>query len=63
MCILYRLALCLRTLSVYIDEKNILEEVIYTISLSMNNIYNNLEKVSFYVNEEEVHVFNFDDIN
>ena len=46
-----------------IDEKNILEEVIYTISLSMNNIYNDLEKVSFYVNKEEVHVFNLDDIN
>jgi len=46
-----------------IDEKNILEEVIYTISLSMNNIYDNLETVSFYVNDEEIYVFNFDDIN
>ena len=46
-----------------LDEKSILEEVIYTISLSMNNIYNDLEKVSFYVNEEEIHVFNLDDIN
>lgn len=37
-----------------LDEKNILEEVIYTISLSMNNIYNDLETVSFLVNNEEI---------
>ena len=38
-----------------LDEKNILEEVIYTISLSVNNIYNNLETVSFYVDDSEVY--------
>lgn len=45
-----------------IDEKNILEEVIYTISLSMDNIYDNLETVSFYVNNEEVYTVNIEDI-
>lgn len=45
-----------------IDEKNILEEVMYTISLSMNNIYDDLETVSFYVNDEEVYVVNINDI-
>ena len=45
-----------------IDQKNILEEVIYTISLSMNNIYDNLETVSFYVNNEEVYTINISDI-
>lgn len=45
-----------------LDEKNILEEVIYTISLSMNNIYNDLETVSFYINEEEIYVFNINEM-
>lgn len=45
-----------------IDEKNILEEVIYTISLSMNNIYSNLESVSFYVDNNEVYSVNISDI-
>ena len=45
-----------------IDQKNILEEVIYTISLSMDNYYNNLETVSFYINNEEVYTVNINDI-
>ena len=45
-----------------IDKKNILEEVIYTISLSMNNIYDNLESVSFLVNNEEIYTINISDI-
>ena len=44
------------------NRQNILEEVIYTISLSMNNIYDNLETVSFYVNNEEVYTINISDI-
>lgn len=44
------------------DKKNILEEVIYTISLSVNNIYENLEKVSFYVEDEEIYVMNIQDM-
>ena len=38
-----------------LDEENILEEVIYTISLSMNNIYEDLETVSFYIDNKEIH--------
>ena len=45
-----------------LDNKNILEEVIYTISLSVNNIYNNLETVSFYVNDTEVYSLSINDI-
>ncbi len=45
-----------------LDEKNILEEVIYTISLSMDNIYSNLETVSFYVENDEVYNVNIKDI-
>lgn len=45
-----------------IDKKNILEEVIYTISLSMDNIYNDLESVSFLVNNEEIYKVNISDI-
>ena len=45
-----------------INERNILEEVIYTISLSMNNIYDDLETVSFYVNSEEVNTINLNEI-
>ena len=45
-----------------IDEKNILEEVIYTISLSMDNIYKDLESVSFLVNNEEIYTINITDI-
>lgn len=45
-----------------IDEKNILEEVIYTISLSASNIYTNLETVSFYVDNNEVYNININEI-
>lgn len=45
-----------------LDEKNILEEVIYTVSLSMNNIYDNLETVSFCVDDNEVYNVNIDEI-
>ena len=45
-----------------LDKKNILEEVIYTISLSMNNVYDNLESVSFLVNNEEIYTININDI-
>lgn len=45
-----------------INKKNLLEEVIYTISLSMDNYYNNLETVSFYINDEEVYTVNINDI-
>lgn len=45
-----------------VDKKHILEEVIYTISLSMDNIYNDLESVSFLVNNEEIYKVNISDI-
>lgn len=45
-----------------LDEKNILEEVIYTISLSVNNVYSNLETVSFYVDDNEVYNVNISEI-
>ena len=45
-----------------INKKNLLEEVIYTISLSMDNYYSNLETVSFYINNEEVYTVNINDI-
>lgn len=45
-----------------LNHKSILEEVIYTISLSMNNIYNDLESVSFLVNNEEVYTINIKDL-
>ena len=45
-----------------IDNKNILEEVIYTISLSASDLYDDLEMVSFYVNDKEVLTMNIDDI-
>lgn len=41
-----------------VDSNRILEEVIYTIGLSMDNIYNNLETVSFYVDNEEIYTLN-----
>ena len=34
----------------------------YTIGLSMNNIYDNLKSVSFYVDNEEVYTLNISDI-
>ena len=45
-----------------LNSKSILEEVIYTISLSMDNIYNNLESVSFLGNNEEIYTINIKDI-
>lgn len=45
-----------------IDEKNILEEVIYTISLSINNIYTNLEKVSFCIDNNELYSVNINEL-
>lgn len=44
------------------DSNKILEEVIYTIGLSMNDIYNNLETVSFYVNNNEIYALTLSDI-
>ena len=37
------------------DSNKILEEVIYTIGLSINDAYDNLETVSFYVNDNEIY--------
>ncbi len=46
-----------------LDSNNkVLEEVIYTISLSMDNIYNDLEEVSFYVDDKEIYTFNYDEL-
>lgn len=45
-----------------LDENNILEEVIYTISLSLNDMYSNLETVSFYVENNEMYSLNVDEI-
>ena len=44
------------------DSNKILEEVIYTIGLSMNDIYNNLETVSFYVNNNEIYALTLSDL-
>lgn len=44
-------------------KKSILEEVIYTISLSMDNIYNDLKEVSFWVDDEEIYVMKMDELN
>ena len=45
-----------------IDETKILEEVIYTIGLSVNNIYSNLESVSFCVDNNEIYNMNINEI-
>ena len=45
-----------------VDSNKILEEVIYTIGLSMDNIYSNLETVSFYVDNEEIYTLNINDM-
>lgn len=45
-----------------LDKNNILEEVIYTISLSLNDMYSNLETVSFYVENNEMYSLNVDEI-
>ena len=41
---------------------NGIDEVIYTISLSANDLYDDLEMVSFYVNNEEVYTMNLSEI-
>lgn len=43
-------------------DNKILEEVIYVISLSMDNIYNDLKEVSFYVDSKEIYTFNYDNL-
>lgn len=45
-----------------LDSNKILEEVIYTVGLSMNNIYDGLEKVSFYVNDDEIYILDLNNI-
>ena len=45
-----------------LDKNNVLEEVIYTISLSVNDIYENLETVSFFVDDKEVYSINKSEI-
>lgn len=45
-----------------LDEKNILEEVIYTISLSVNDIYDDLETVSFCIDNDEIYSISIDEI-
>ena len=45
-----------------LDEQNILEEVIYTISLSVNNIYSNVETVSFYIDNNEIYSVNINEL-
>lgn len=44
------------------NSKKILEEVVYTISLSVSDIYNDLETVSFLVNNEEIYKLNLKEI-
>lgn len=45
-----------------VDSNKILEEVIYTVGLSVTDIYDNLETVSFYVNNEEIYTLNINDM-
>lgn len=45
-----------------LDSKNILEEVVYTISLSASSIYEDLEAVSFYISDEEIYKVNIDEM-
>ena len=45
-----------------LNEKNILEEVVYTISLSVNDIYNNLETISFFIGNDEIYSVNMNEI-
>ena len=44
------------------DSNKILEEVIYTIGLSMNDAYDNLETVSFYVNDNEIYTLTLSEL-
>ena len=45
-----------------LDDKNILEEVIYTIGLSANDVFDGLMSVSFYIGDSEVYFFDLDEI-
>lgn len=45
-----------------LNENNILEEVIYTIGLSVNDMYNDLKTVSFYIDDNEMYNLNINDI-
>lgn len=44
------------------DSNKILEEVIYTVGLSVSNAYNELEEVSFYVNDDEIYTLILSDL-
>lgn len=44
------------------DSNKILEEVIYTIGLSVNDAYDNLETVSFYVNDNEIYTLTLSEL-
>lgn len=44
------------------DSNKMLEEVIYTIGLSMNDAYDNLETVSFYVNDNEIYTLTLSEL-
>lgn len=44
------------------DSNKILEEVIYTIGLSINDAYDNLETVSFYVNDNEIYTLTLSEL-
>lgn len=44
------------------DSNKVLEEVIYTVGLSMNNIYNDLETVSFYVDNNEIYTLTLSEL-
>ena len=44
------------------DSNKILEEVIYTIGLSMNDAYDNLETVSFYINDNEIYILTLSEL-
>lgn len=44
------------------DSSKILEEVIYTVGLSMQEVYNNLKMVSFFADNEEIYTLNINDI-
>ncbi len=44
------------------DSNKILEEVIYTIGLSINDVYDNLETVSFYVNDNEIYTLTLSEL-
>lgn len=45
-----------------LDSNNILEEVIYTIGLSYNDIYDDLKFVSFYIGEDELYSLDMNEL-